>query len=96
MQVRSTIKEMNIEYVCTLIATCMTQGRLFGNNLLNLCWPTNLTTIDNHDGEYPGMAVQLYVQSHMEHYHLVTQNKYSLKLMAELKTTPLLTYIHII
>ena len=45
--------------------------------------------IDNHDSGYLGMAVQLYVQAHLGHYHILTQKK---KLMAQLKFTPLFTY----
>ena len=44
--------------------------------------------IDNHDSGYLGMAVQLYVQAHLGHYHILTQKEYSL--MAQLKSTPLL------
>ena len=29
--------------------------------------------IDNHDSGYLGMAVQLYVQAHLGHYHILTQ-----------------------
>ena len=39
---------------------------------------------------YLGMAVQLYVQAHLGHYHILTQKEYSQKLMAQLKSTPLL------
>ena len=44
--------------------------------------------IDNHDSGYLGMAVQLYVQAHLGHYHILTQEEYSQKLMAQLKSTP--------
>ena len=43
---------------------------------------------DNHE---PGMAVQLYVQAHLGHYHILTQ-KYSQKPLAQLKFMPLFTY----
>ena len=49
-------------------------------------------TIDNHDSGYLGMEVQLYVQAHLGHYHILTQKEYSQKLMAQLKSTPLFTY----
>ena len=49
--------------------------------------------IDNHDSGYLGMAVQLYVQAHLGHYHILTQKEYSQKLMAQLKSTPLFTPI---
>ena len=29
--------------------------------------------IDNHDSGYLGMAVQLYVQAHLGHYHILTK-----------------------
>ena len=32
----------------------------------------NLRGIDNHDSGYLGMAVQLYVQAHLGHYHILT------------------------
>ena len=48
-------------------------------------------TIDNHDSGCLGMAVQLYVQAHLGHYHILTQKEYSQKLMAQLKSTPLFT-----
>ena len=38
--------------------------------------------IDNHDSGYLGMAVQLYVQAQLGHYHIMTQKEYSQKLMA--------------
>ena len=31
--------------------------------------------IDNHDSSYLGMAVQLYVQAHLSHYHILTQKE---------------------
>ena len=34
--------------------------------------------IDNHDSGYLGMAVQLYVQAHLGHYHILTQKEYNL------------------
>ena len=46
--------------------------------------------IDNHNSGYLGMAVQLYVQGNLGHYHILTQKDYSQKLMAKLKPTPLL------
>ena len=52
--------------------------------------------IDNHDSGYLGMAVQLYVQAHLGHYHILAQKEYSQKLIAQLKSTPLFTYICII
>ena len=64
--------------------------------------------IDNHVSGYQGMTVQLYVQAHLGHYHILTQKvkgRYAIKwkeyssqkLMAQLKSTPLLlTYICII
>ena len=33
--------------------------------------------IDNHKSGYLGMAVQLYVQAHLGHYHFLTQKEYS-------------------
>ena len=29
--------------------------------------------IDNHDSGYQGMAIQLYVQAHLRHFHIFTQ-----------------------
>ena len=56
-----------------------------------------LDIIDNHDSGYLGMAVQLHVQAHLGHYHIIlTKKEYSQKLMAQLKSTPILTYICII
>ena len=52
--------------------------------------------IDKHDSGYLGMALQLYAQAHLGHYHFLTQKEYSQKLMAQLKSMPLLTYICII
>ena len=52
--------------------------------------------IDNHDSGYLGMAVQLCVQAHLGHYHILTPKEYSQKLMAQLKSTPLFTPICII
>ena len=49
--------------------------------------------IDNHGSGYLGMAVQLYVQAHLGHYHTLTQKEYSKKLMAQLISTPLFTYL---
>ena len=54
------------------------------------------TSIDNHDSGYLGMAVQLYVQANLSHYHILTQKEYNQKLMAQLKSTPLFTPICII
>ena len=31
---------------------------------------SHIYTVDNHDSGYLGMAVQLYVQAHLGHYHL--------------------------
>ena len=31
--------------------------------------------IDNHDSGFLGMAVQLYVQAHLRHYHILTQKE---------------------
>ena len=45
-----------------------------------------------HDSGYLGMAVQLYVQAHLGHYHILTQEEYSQELMAQLKSTPFFTY----
>ena len=41
--------------------------------------PSNFSgkLIDNRDSGYLGMAVQLYVQAHLEHYHILTQKEYS-------------------
>ena len=52
--------------------------------------------VDNNDSGYLGMAVQLYVQAHLGHYHKLAQKDYSQKLMAQLKTTPLFTYMCLI
>ena len=42
--------------------------------------------IDNHNSDYLGMVVQLYVQAHLSHYHIIlTQEEYSQKLVAQLK-----------
>ena len=38
--------------------------------------------MDNHDSGYLGMAVQLYVQAHLGHYHISIQKDYSQELMA--------------
>ena len=51
--------------------------------------------IDNHDSGYLGMAVQLYVQALLGHYHILTQKEYSQKLMAQLKFMPVFTYYNI-
>ena len=44
-----------------------------------------LLIIDNHDSDnhsgYLGMVVQLYVQVHLGHYHILTQKNNSQKLM---------------
>ena len=37
---------------------------------------------DNHDSGYLGMAVQLFVQAHLGHYHILTQKEYSQKLIS--------------
>ena len=66
---------------------------VFGVLLLLILWKP---IIDNHHSGYLGMAVQLYVQAHLGHYHILTQKEYSQKLMAQLKSTRLLTYICII
>ena len=52
--------------------------------------------IDNHNSGYLGMAVQLYVRAHLGHYHVLTRKVYSQKLMAQLKSSPLFTYICIV
>ena len=52
--------------------------------------------ITMHDSGYLGMAVQLYVQAHLGHYHILTQKEYSQNLMAQLKSTSLFTCICII
>ena len=71
--------------------------------MLNVDWfqpfkhsKSSVGAIDNHDSGYLGMAVQLYVQAHLGHYHILTQKEYSQKLMAQLKSTPLFTPICII
>ena len=47
--------------------------------------------IDNHDSGRLGMAVQLCVQAHLGHYHILTQKEYSQKLiMAQLNLRPFL------
>ena len=51
---------------------------------------------EHFDSGYLGMAVQLYVQAHLGHYHILTQKEYSRQLMAQLKSTPLFTYICIV
>ena len=33
--------------------------------------------IDNYNSGYLGMAVQLYVQAHLGHFHILTQQEYS-------------------
>ena len=53
-------------------------------------------SIDNHDSGYLGMAAQLYVQAHLGHYHILTQKECSQKLMAQLNSMPLFTYICIV
>ena len=69
---------------------------------ISLAIPNSITLlmfillVDNHDSGYLGMAVQLYVQAYLGHYHILTQKEYSQKLMAQLKSTPLFTYICII
>ena len=54
-------------------------------------------SIDNHDSGNLGMAIQLYVQAHdhLSHYHILTQKKYSQKLIPQLKSTPVFTYNYI-
>ena len=68
--------------------------------VISLCSPQTCSAcsyiVDNHDSGYLGMAVQLHVQAHLGHYHILTQKEYSQKLMAQLKPTPLFTYICII
>ena len=49
--------------------------------------------IDTHDSGYLGMAVQLYVQAHLGHYYIFTEKEYSQKLIVQLKSTPLFTYM---
>ena len=39
------------------------------------------------------MAVQLYVQAHLGHYHILTQEEYSQKEMIQLKSMPLFTFL---
>ena len=46
--------------------------------------------IDNHNSGYLEMAVRLYVQPHLRHYHILIKKKYCQKLMGQLKSTPLL------
>ena len=57
-----------------------------------------LDIIDSHDSGYLGMTVQLYVQGHLGHYHVhldsEAEKEYSQKLMAQLKSTLLFTYMH--
>ena len=38
-----------------------------------------LCIIDNHDSGYLGMAVQLYVQTHLGHYHIFDPEGIQLK-----------------
>ena len=38
-----------------------------------------MVCIDNHDSGYLGMAVPLYVQAHLGHYHILTQKECSQK-----------------
>ena len=53
--------------------------------------------IDNHNSGYlKNGVVQLYVQATLGHYHILIQKEYSPKLMAQLKSTPLFTFICII
>ena len=66
-------------------------GWNFCHNLIAFCW-----FIDNHDSGYLGMAVQLYLQAYLGHYHILTQKENSQKLIAQLKSTPLFTYICVI
>ena len=42
------------------------------------------------------MAVQLYVQSHLGHYHTLTYKEHSQELMVQLKSMSLFTYICVI
>ena len=56
-------------------------------------YATTSRLIDNDDSGYLGMAVQLYGQAHLGHYHILSQKEYSQKLMAQLNFTPLLTYV---
>ena len=51
------------------------------------------TAVDNHDSGYLGLVVQLYVQAHLGHYHFLIQKDYSQKLMVQLKSMPLFTYM---
>ena len=52
-------------------------------------WSNNVKPlIDNHDSGYLEMAVKLYVQAHLGHYHILCQKEYCQKRMAQLKFTP--------
>ena len=55
---------------------------------------TFLLGIDNHDSGYPGMAVQLYVQAHLGHYHILTQKEYNQKLIQCLYSVIFTTFLY--
>ena len=52
-----------------------------------------MMSIDNHDSGYLGMTVQLYVQAW--DIIILTQKEYNPKLMAQLKSMLLFTYIQL-
>ena len=65
-----------------------TQPTIPLNQQLDQPNPHCQASIDNHDSGYLGMAVQLYVQAHLGHYHILIQKEYSQKLMTQLQSTP--------
>ena len=51
---------------------------MIGPNMLDQKGNLNTSyVIGYHDSGYLGMAVQLYVQAHLGHYHILTQKEYS-------------------
>ena len=95
--------------MCRFISYAQNRWRLCGNDQLDITeastslvidssrgHSTTSAIIDNHDSGYLGMAVQLYVQAHLGHYHILIQKEYSQKIIAQLKSTPPFTYTYMI
>ena len=56
------------------------KGRQLNRNSSSVCFYKEiylLMNIDNHDRDsgYLGMTVQLYVQAHLGHYHILTREE---------------------
>ena len=69
---------------------------LFKEIIVDRTFNGEVRDIDNQDSSYLGMAVQLYVQAHLGHYHILTQKGYSKKTDGTAEIYTLFTYICII